>query len=125
MKKQRFILGQGTYDFEVMVSLGESHEAVCKAIEKKGYKLSEEETERLKMYGCGRTVLLKGGQIILRIKLDKNRAKFIGCLTHELFHVVEFLFDVIGIKHDVSTSSEAFAYQIGYLMENIYKRIKW
>ena len=62
--------------------------------------------------------MLLGGQTIIRIDCSKD----IPTLTHEVFHAVEFLFERVGIKHS-NDSSEAFAYQIKYLMGSILEKI--
>ena len=120
MKKRMFIVNHGTYPFNVLVCIGNKHKEIVKFIEKRKYKLSEEEKEKLWMTGEGRTVILLGGQTIIRIDIKKD---FYPTLTHEVFHAVEFLFDKIGIKHSDS-SSEAWAYQIEYLMGSILEKLK-
>ena len=123
IKKQNFIVDQGTYPFDIFVCIGMSDEEVYKEIDK-SYDLSEEEKESLVMSGNGRTVVLHGGQTILRMSNDIEVIDFYATLPHEVFHVVEFLFDRIGIKHDVETSGEAYAYQIQYIMGSILSKLK-
>lgn len=123
MKKKyskMFIVNHGTYPFDILVCVNCEHKNIVKFIEKnKKYKLTDSEKEFLMMSGVGRTVMLLGGQTILRI----NDAKDIPNLAHEVFHAVEFLFNKIGIKHS-DDSSEAFAYQISYLMGSILEKLK-
>jgi hypothetical protein len=123
MKKQIFIVDHGTYPFDVMVCIGSSHEEVVKAIKKRGCKLDEEETEKLWMSGRGRTIMLRNGATILRMDKFRKKADFYPYLFHEIFHVVEFLFHKIGLKHEVETSGEAFAYQIQYLTGSILEQL--
>ena len=124
MKNKLFIVNHGTYPFDVLVCIGISHTEICDHIEKKkGYKLSDEEFEKLEMQGNGRTIMLKNGATVLRIKNLKSKTTFYATLTHEIFHAVEFLFDRVGIKHDTETSGEAFAYQIQYLAGSIYEKL--
>lgn len=124
MKKQIFIVKHGSYQFDVMVCIGSSHEEVCKAIEKNGCKLSEKEKEELYMEGDGRTVILSSGQTIIRLDTLKNKSLFYSALSHEIFHAVEFLFDRVGIKYDIEKSGEAFAYQIGHLTRQIVEKLR-
>jgi hypothetical protein len=124
MKKQIFIVDHGTYPFDVMVCIGRSHAEVVKSLSKRGYKLDDEETEKLWMSGKGRTIMLRNGATILRIDRFRRKADFYPFLFHEIFHAVEFLFEKIGLKHDVETSSEAFAYQIQYLTGSILEQLK-
>ena len=122
-KKTMFIVDNGTYPFDILVCIGSSHVEIKKRIEKTGYKLSQEEEDKLWMNGNGRTVMLLGGQTILRVDLIKGKAKFHANMAHEIFHAVEFLFNRIGLFYDLEKSSEAFAYQIAYLTGSIYERL--
>lgn len=122
--KPCFVINHGTYPFDVLVCIGKTDEEVYKELEKFGHELSDEDKEYLKCNGDGRTVMLDGGQTVLRVKIYKDKAKMAGFIAHEVFHAVEFLFDRIKIKHDVEISSEAFAYQIGHLTKQIYEKLK-
>lgn len=125
MKKQMFIVNNGTYPFDILVCIGQEHKDICKFIEKKKkYKLNKEEKEDIFMTGEGRTVRLRGGQTILRVGILKNKVHFRATLAHEIFHAVEFLFDRIGIKYNLEKSGEAFAYQIQYLTGSIYEKLE-
>lgn len=117
-----FVVDQGTYPFDILVCIGCDHEEIVAKLKKLGTKLDEEETEKLWMSGVGRTVMIRSGQTILILKDIKNKCSFHANLFHEVFHAVEFLFDRIGIKHG-EDSSEAFAYQIGYLTRSIYEKL--
>ncbi len=46
-----------------------------------------------------------------------------GYLQHEIFHYVTFLLDRLGITFCLETSDEAFAYLVGYITTEIYKKI--
>ena len=116
--KKNFIIPWEIYPFDVMVCIGECHGDIIKRIEKTGYKLSDEEKEKLWMIGKGRTVMLEGGQIILRV----NKSKMDGNFAHEIFHTVSFLMDRIGVKLTYD-SEEAFAYAIQFLTNKIIKEL--
>jgi len=122
-RKQIIIVDHGTYPFDVMICIESSHAEVVKHIEKKGYKLNEEEKEHLKMRGCGRSVMLQGGQTVIRLDRMSSIQKFHANLAHEIFHAVEFLFDRAGIKYNMEISGEVFAYQIAYLTGSIYEKL--
>jgi len=123
MKKTMFIVPHGTYKFDVMVCIGTTDETLHKELHRRGVKLTQEDKEILKLRGDGRTVMLDGGQTVIRVRPQKNKAAFRGSLAHEIFHAVEFLFSRIGIQHDFEKSGEAFAYQIGHLTEQIYAQL--
>lgn len=118
-----FTVDQGTYPFDILVCIGCEHKEIVAKLKKLGTTLTKEADEQLWMDGAGRTIQLESGQIILRVDNVKNKVSFHSHLSHEIFHTVEFLFDKIGLKHSES-SSEAFAYQIGYLTGSIYEKLK-
>lgn len=122
--KKIFVVNHGTYPFDVLVGIGTRQEDIVKWLERKNNeKLTDSEKETLWMEGGGRTIMLSGGQTILRVKDIKNKAEFYACLSHEIFHAVEFLFSRLDIKHDMDKSGEAFAYQIQYLTRSILEKI--
>ena len=101
-----------------MVSIKERQETIVKRIEKTGYKLNDEEKEKLWMTGRGRTIMLRDGQTILR--LEKASPDIIA---HEVFHAVDFLMNKIGMKL-TEESGEAYAYAVDYLTKEIYKNLR-
>lgn len=123
MKKKIFIVDHGTYPFDILVCIGVGDEEIYKQIEKTGYRLSEKERDFIRMEGEGRTVILEGGQTVLRLALKKDAIKFYATLAHEIFHAVDMLFKRINLKLD-ENSDEAFAYQIEYLTGSIYEKLK-
>lgn len=124
-KSKIFIVNHGTYPFDILVCIGASHQEVLDWLWKnKKIKPDEEEKEKLWMSGVGRTVMLKNGATILRIDNQKSKPDFHATIAHEVFHAVEFLFEKIGLKYNAEISGEAFAYQIQYLTESIYEKIK-
>lgn len=124
MKKKIFVIDHGTYPFDILVAIGASHQEILDWLwEKRKFKPDEEEKEKLYMSGIGRTVMLRNGATILRLDNVKKKTDFHANLAHEVFHATEFLFNKIGIKHDSEISSEAFAYQIGYITGSIYEMI--
>lgn len=119
MKKPtpRFYLIPGTiFPFDVLIAVS-THEEVMKYIENnKKYQLSDEEKEKLEMTGNGRTVILGGGQTIIRLKEQKTSLGIDVCdLVHEIEHAVYFILERIGIKHNID-SDEVFAYYQAFLM---------
>ena len=122
MKNKIFKVHHGTYPYDILVCIGAGHKEIVSCLKRHGITLSEEETERLWMEGVGRTLILSGGQTILRVD-TKGKANIHATLAHEIFHCVEFLFDRVGIKHDPEISGEVFAYQIGYITKQIYSNL--
>lgn len=123
-KLKPFVVSHGTYPFDVLVCIGQSDHEVYSTLKSFGHLLTAEDKEILKCEGNGRTVMLDGGQTVLRVNMYKDKALLASYIAHEVFHAVEFLFDRIKLKHDVNISSEAFAYQIGHLTRQIYDKFK-
>jgi len=120
--KKIFAVDHGTYPFDMLVCIGVKDEEIFKNLKKHKVELNNEEKESLLMEGTGRTVMLKGGQTVLRVANIKSRAEFNAVLSHEIFHAVEFLFDRIGFEYSFE-ASEAFAYQIEYITGSIYEEL--
>lgn len=66
----------------------------------------------------GRTILLHSGHVL--IWLNKDNVNDVGIIAHEAFHAVEFVLEYVGIIH-CTESSEAFAYLLTYIVEQIMK----
>lgn len=115
--KKDFLLIEGTvYPFDVLVTT-EGHGDVLEHIANKGYDLSEEEKSLLEMEGVGRTTMLKGGQVVIRLRKEKTKIGIdVPTLSHEISHATYFILSRIGIKH-TDESDEAFAYLNGYFMK--------
>lgn len=114
------ILKCSVYPFDVLICIEESHENVCKKLTELGIKYKP---KHLIMNGTGRTNPLSNGAVCIQLKEFPNDPFTKSVLAHEVFHATEYLMEYIGISHDGS-SSEAWAYYIGWLTEEIYKTIE-
>lgn len=122
-KKFNFIIDLTIYPFHVMVSIGESDKKVLQRLKKYGMDYSDPnfiayQTE----HAHGRTCRFESGAMLLRLRQVPTTAEDKGRLAHEVFHLAEFLFNNIGLKHHVRCG-EAYAYLIGYITEKIYSEI--
>ena len=115
-KRNHFFLVRGSiYPFDTLFTTA-CIEKVIKHIEYKGYKLDDEEKSKLEMQGNGKTIMLRGGQTIIRLRLEKTKLGIdVADLAHEIEHATFFLFNRIGVKH-TEESDEAFAYYQAFLM---------
>ncbi len=119
-KKKLFILDWQIFPFDVLVALGSNREEILARIKKTGYKLDNEELEKINMHGLGRAVMLRGGQSIL---WTKNYPKAVdGNLAHEIVHIVHFVTERIGISLSNETD-ELFGYMTQYLTDKIRKEL--
>jgi hypothetical protein len=122
-RTQIFLIDHGTFPFDVLVCIGVPLPRIKSWCRGRGSVLSAEVIEWLLKPGPGVTVVLDSGRTIVSLQPQTDPAAFHGYVAHELLHCVDFLFRRIGIEHS-SESHEAFAYQIGYLTEQFYRRLK-
>lgn len=124
-KSQNFIIPLKIYPFDVMVSFGETNEQVDKVLKK--YDLTADDVHAATFTSRtvqGRTVMFSSNQTLIRLKSYPRTPIEYGDLQHEIFHAVTFIMDRIGMKLVIVESDEAYAYLVGYLTTEIYKRIK-
>ena len=120
--KPKFLLIEATiFPCDILFSLAD-HQSICEYIEKKKkYKLNNDEIEKLKMNGRGRTVRFENGQVIMRLKTYKTKTGFdLADLTHEISHAVFMILDYIGVR-PTNDDDEVYAYYSEYLMREILK----
>lgn len=121
---KNFIIPLHVYPFDIMVSIGESDKELLPKL--KRYGVSKESLDsdvwQLSDTCKGRGTLFVCNRSLIRIAEPPKSPHGKGLLAHELFHVVDFILRRIGIELG-DDSFEAYAYLIGYLTEQIYKRI--
>lgn len=122
MEAMHFVIELTPYPFDVLFSFNQSQKEFDKALREKGIKYFKDETFN-NLTCMARTCHLDSGATIVRFKDFSKTAFGFGVLNHEIFHVVEFLFDKIGMPHNVFFTSEAYAYLIQSITERVYNRI--
>ncbi len=125
MKSINIVIPNEVYPFDVMFSAGQSDSDFLKSLEDAGEESCDD--ERLKDLGSqetkgGRTVLLVGRQTILRINFWPKTSTEFAMLQHEIFHVVEFILSMVGMKL-CRKSDEAYAYLIQFYTKKIYEAL--
>lgn len=108
------------YPFEVMFSVGQTDKELKGELDKFGCNWSD--LLILPPTGLGRTVMTDSNHTIIRFNEWPVTCKQYGTLAHEIFHAVDFIFRRIGMTLS-EDSDESYAYMIGYLTEEIYKKI--
>lgn len=121
MKSKNFIIPLVVYPFQVMVSIGEPDDVLKKKLISHGVDMSQiilthSETQR------GRCIIFGGNQTLIRMYKPVKTAEDYGSLQHEIFHATEFILERIGMTL-CKKSDEAYAYLIGYLTTEIYKKL--
>ena len=108
------------YTFDVMLSIGQTNGELKKSLEK--YRCDWSDLLELSPTSLGRTVMTDSNHTIIRFTKWPETCQQYGTLAHEIFHAVDFIFKRIGITLS-EDSDEAYAYMIGYLTEEIYKKL--
>jgi hypothetical protein len=121
MKSTHFKISYNIYPFDLFVSFGETDQQLKRFLERYGVKYEKELTLQNKCT-LARTVMGKDGATVIRMRTIPKHPVDKGVLAHEIFHAIEFLMHKVGIPLS-KKSSEAYAYLIGYVTEEIYKRI--
>lgn len=108
-----------------MVSINQSDEQLFKNLDV--YNIDQEDKKILIMEETarGRAAILSGNQSVIRIKTRKPNYETHSVIAHEVFHSATFIMDRVGMKLKLMTSDEAYAYLIGFITQEIYKKLKF
>lgn len=116
-----FIVRLGIFPYDIMVSAGQSDKELKKELKKYGLRLGKH--GRLnKVNNMGKFLWypeVNAG--LIRMREIPETAQMHGSLSHEIFHAVDFVLRYAGIKL-TDASDETYAYAIGYLTQEIYKK---
>lgn len=121
-KSLNVIIPLVVYPFDVMFSFGETDEQVVTRLNKYGIDTTDNKGWTFEETTRGRCIIFEGNQTLIRLLEYPETVEHYGCLQHEIFHAAHFIMRKMGFKLKVS-SGEAYAYLIGYLTEQIYKKI--
>jgi hypothetical protein len=120
-----FVVPLMLYPFDVLVSVGQNEDQLGRVLDKMP-ALTHDDIKACAYpspFVTGRAVMFTTNVSIIRLrKLPVTSADF-GTLAHEVFHIVTFVMDRVGMSFNLGTSDEAYAYLTGYLTEQIYKGI--
>ena len=122
-QSKNFIVNCGTYDFDVMVSLGQTDKEVKNALLE--YNIPKKEIkskEAHKLSGSCRYTLFDSNASLIRLYGFPVDPRHFGTLAHEILHCVHHVLRSLGMK-PTRASEEAYAYLTGHLTEKIYERI--
>ena len=123
--RKMFFRVEGTvYPLSVLFSFGETDKELVKKLDR--YNVHHKETEwgYFNKLTAAQYVIFTSGQSLVRMKKVPKTPEEFGFLVHEIFHVVEGVFEMIGIKHELTKSGEAYAYYIQYLTKQALENIK-
>lgn len=127
IKPQHFFISYEVYPFHLLVSINEPINKVYAALKP---RLPEatlnsfiETFPQANTYKAF-TAMADTGQTVIYIPNFSFTPEAYGTLSHEIFHAVEFLFNRIELQHSIHTSSEAWAYMIGYITKKVFDKLK-
>ena len=125
MKKNKainFIIPLVVYPFDLMVSINETDVQLESILDK--YFINEDTLWKWhNATAVGRFCLFSTNQGLIRLRHYPTTPFDYGCLQHEIFHYVTHILDRMGIKLVLLKSDEAYSYLVGYITQEIYKKI--
>lgn len=121
-KSLNFILPLHIYPFDIMFSFNESDETLIKTLGEYGIDHKDHPWQFESDSTKGRTCIFYSGQTLVRLPMFPELCEEYGVLHHEIFHAVEYLFYRLNMKLSKG-SGEAYAYLIGYITTEVYKKI--
>ncbi len=117
--KKLFLIQHAVFDSQTLVAVGLTDDRIKKWVDQNtDIKTDETFMALIACHGVGRCVS-HGSFTMIRLLSWSGTNRDISLLTHEAFHLAEFIYDRIGIKHNVECSGEAFAYFIQHTVEQI------
>lgn len=119
MKSLNFVIPLQVYPFDVMVSMGQTEDQLKRSLKK--YNLTY--SEGMKLAGTGKYLINDTNQSLIRTLRVPRFPEDYATLQHEIFHAVTYVLDRMGMKLVLRKSDEAYSYLVGYLTEQIYKRL--
>lgn len=127
LKSQNHIIPTVIYCFDVMVSINEDYDQFGKSvIEKWDVDILDNFNKEQRINQQGLTYVFTSEKYlccIIKINNFKKDAKGYATLSHECFHAAEFILRLCGV-HLNDNSHEAYAYLLGYLIEQIHLNLK-
>ena len=124
-KKAGFLLINGeTWPYDVVVGLGVDRDQFKDYLKRRFVNpLTKDDDEKLFCKGHGLTLRLENKSFVLWLKKFPNTPDGFGFLAHEIFHTADLMLRSAGMELS-SDSDEAWAYQIGWLTNIIYRKFK-
>lgn len=121
-KPLNFIIPLIVYPFDLMVSINQSNDDIEKSLKAKNVDYTDVNVRNESSTRRGRTIIFKGNQTLIRLFDFEKTPECYGYLAHEVFHAVEFVMERVGMKLCFK-SNEAYAYLVGYITTEIYKKL--
>lgn len=129
-KKISFIIPNEVFRSDALFIFNHTREEISYLLAEKGFENYNDfdEGDDPKFDFCtvnARAYLHPFGAIIVRFKDWEPNIEGLGFLCHEVFHVTEFLMHRLGVKHDVWSTSEVFAYHQQYYFQKSLEGVEF
>ena len=121
MKAKFTIIPLHIYPFDVCISINQTDDDFLNSMDGQDTD-GIESLLNIPKTVVGRAVMLSSGLSIIRVKAGKDIPHNI--IAHEIFHIVTFIMERIGMEFVMMKSDEAYAYLIGYITKEVYKILK-
>lgn len=133
-KNKLFILDIPLYFQEIVFVTGYSDDELLEIFPKELKKIGIKSAKQMADFihplletsksSLGRTVLYENGGLAIRLyeKIDPHSAEGVSVLAHEVVHACSFIFERIGMPHNIDTD-EAYAYLTGFIIKSFYDKI--
>lgn len=123
VKGLRFVIDVPLYGQRVLCIFGNTPEQAYNIAINQG--CGENAAQSLTDEGiCGLSVRDRDTQwLIIYISKLPTDASGYSIVTHECFHITEFIMERVGIKYSAEYSSEAFAYVLDFLTKAIFESL--
>ncbi len=120
-----FIIKPRIYPFDVMVSVDEPDSVLLKRLIKYGNAKEDCETLlHMEKTTKGLCLMFDSGQTVIRLKRQSKKYEMVDTISHEVFHATVIIMHKMGMNLEPSVNEEAYAYLIGFLSAEIYKKLK-
>lgn len=125
--KTTFVIDTVLYPVNILISIGQTNDEFAGLLSNTLHETALEELKEdsgiveLPPTTFARTMMFYNtGDIVLRIPKAENTPEFKGVVAHEIFHMVELLFDSIDTPLTKETS-EPYAYLITHITKKFYE----
>lgn len=117
---KKFKIKYVVYPFELMVFITNDTKKVVNWVCENTYRDRKEVEENVEREYLATTIMFEGGQSIIVFKEDSHLNP--GVVAHESFHAVELLYNHLDMPL-TRESSEAYAYLIEYIVNEISNKV--
>ena len=120
-----FLIDCLIYPSDIVVFVDSSNKEIKKTMRKHGYDDTGISQVLSKLKNCVNArceMMMEDGLVFIFLK--SNVKDFYSKVCHESFHATTFILDRVGVRLRMGSSDEAYAYLLGFITAEIFKKIK-